>query len=214
MNQFNFEKQAPFMHKDEYNFIQSFLNKESAMLEWGSGGSTLYFSKFVDEYYSLEHNRQWYNKIRKMLEEEAISNVNYIFISSDPPNWDRPINWRSVLNYSTPTKYFKNYIDCIERFDRRFDYILIDGRCRSQCALKSLFYLKDDGVLFFHDFYPRKKYGYHNVLEFFDEIDGIKHTSQTVIALKKKEEYKNLIDSLSVDEITNKLNNLQSNIKY
>ena len=204
----------PFMHEDEYRFITSFLKKDSTMLEWGSGGSTLYFSKLVKRYYSIEHYEEWFNRVKTSLELNNIKNVEQIFVSSCPKNWDRPKNWRTIKNFASPTDYFTDYINHVDQIDEKFDFILVDGRCRTQCAIKSLFHLKQDGVLFFHDFYPRHEYGYHNVLTFYDEIGGIKHTNQTVIALKKKERFSNMKKVLELEQIKKILNKLQNKIEY
>ena len=45
----------PWMHDSEINLIIAFLNKEQSMLEWGCGGSTMLFSKYVKKYYSKIH---------------------------------------------------------------------------------------------------------------------------------------------------------------
>ncbi len=204
----------PFMHKDEYEFITSHLKDDATMLEWGSGGSTLYFPKFVKKYYSIEHYEEWYNKVSNSLKKSDISNVEQIFVPSSPENWDRPKNWRAIKNFSTPTDFFTDYINHVDKINKKFDYILVDGRCRTQCALKALYYLKEDGILFFHDFYPRHQYGYHNVLNFYDEIGGIKHTNQTVVALKKKKRFANTKKVLDTFEIKKILNKVQKNIEY
>ncbi|CAF4208411.1 unnamed protein product, partial [Adineta steineri] len=47
-----------FMSAEERNIIRLYLNKSHTMLEYGSGYSTLYFSQFVNAYYSIEHNEQ------------------------------------------------------------------------------------------------------------------------------------------------------------
>ena len=44
------------MSPKEIAFIEKYLTKDKVMLEWGAGGSTLYFSQLVKEYYSIEHN--------------------------------------------------------------------------------------------------------------------------------------------------------------
>ena len=43
-----------------------FLHPDYSMLEWGSGGSTIEFSQqYVKEYYSIEHNKEWHDKVLK-----------------------------------------------------------------------------------------------------------------------------------------------------
>ena len=47
----------PWMSKQEIDLILSFLNKEDIMLEYGCGGSTMFFPNYVKEYYSIESER-------------------------------------------------------------------------------------------------------------------------------------------------------------
>jgi hypothetical protein len=174
---------VPFMHEKEYKFIESHLNNQMTMLEWGSGGSTLYFSKLVKNYHSIEHDQEWYDKIEPQIDD----NVIYHHIPSSVP-WERPSDWReNPEHHNTPVKYFEEYINFVDELDIKFDCVLVDGRCRVHCAIKALSYLKDDGVLFFHDFYPRRKYGYYDVLYYYDPIGGVEDTTQTVIGLRKKD---------------------------
>ena len=50
---------TPLMCKEDINFIESFLSPTDIMLEWGSGGSTMYFAPKVSKYYSIEHDVTW-----------------------------------------------------------------------------------------------------------------------------------------------------------
>ncbi len=59
------ENEYPWMNQKEVELIEKYLNKDTIMLEWGSGGSTLYFSKKVKTLYSIEHDKTYYNKIKK-----------------------------------------------------------------------------------------------------------------------------------------------------
>ena len=44
------------MESSETDVIKSFLDKDKIMFEYGSGGSTLYFSNYVKHLYSAEHS--------------------------------------------------------------------------------------------------------------------------------------------------------------
>ena len=55
--------------------IYGYLNKTDTVLEYGSGGSTTHFSKYVKHYYSIEHNKEWYEKVKN--ESNDISNLSY-----------------------------------------------------------------------------------------------------------------------------------------
>ena len=189
------------MHPLEVEFIKSFLKPDHTMLEWGSGGSTLFFSKLVKEYHSIEHDKTWHGDIQKNIEKESLDNVSYHFV---PPSeaWERPKGWRDIPNYRTPVSIFKDYIEVVDKIDKEFDVVLVDGRCRSHCAAKALPYLKDDGILLFHDFYPRKKFGYHDVLCFYENTNGLQDTPQTIASFSKKFQYMGDDTIRTIEEIT------------
>ena len=47
------------MSQQEMSMIESYLQPHMNFLEWGSGRSTLWYSKFVKKYYSIEHYEPW-----------------------------------------------------------------------------------------------------------------------------------------------------------
>ena len=48
-----------WMSPQEASLIESHLTPEDTMLEFGAGYSTMWFSQFVKEFYSIEHNETW-----------------------------------------------------------------------------------------------------------------------------------------------------------
>lgn len=71
-----------FMSKAQVNGIENYLTPEDIMLEYGSGGSTLQFSNWSKQYYSIEHEKEWYNKL--VPETSKRQNIHYYFVS---PNY-------------------------------------------------------------------------------------------------------------------------------
>ena len=53
-----------FTTKKEEEFFLNKLNKNHRVLEWGSGESTFQISKLVKEIVSIEHQKNWFNKIK------------------------------------------------------------------------------------------------------------------------------------------------------
>ena len=160
----------PFMHEKEIKLIEKYLSVEKKVFEWGSGGSTLYFPKFVSNYRSIEHDKVWFDRVSAKIN----SNVDYHYVPNDEKK-------------SNPTKkeQFLTYINFIDNFsDKFYDIFLIDGRARQWCAEKALNYCHKDTIVFIHDFWKRKRY--HVALNWFDVVDSIKDTQQTIVALKKK----------------------------
>ncbi len=103
-------------------FIESRLRKEFSVLEFGSGNSTLWYSKKVTKIKCVEHDKAWYEKVRK----ELSGNIEIVY---------------KELEY--------NGEYCREAKEDKYDIIIIDGRDRINCLLNSLKALKEGGVFVF-----------------------------------------------------------------
>jgi tRNA A58 N-methylase Trm61 len=101
-------------------FIEDRLTKSMNILEFGSGNSTHYFSKRLKHVYSVEHHLEWYEKVKKELND----NCTLEFIELD-----------------------NGYELAADRWSEDFDIILVDGRKRVECVKNSLSKLKENGVL-------------------------------------------------------------------
>jgi protein O-GlcNAc transferase len=168
---------GPWMHDSEILLILKHLYYTDTMLEWGSGGSTLYFPHFVQNYHSIEHDREWHNAITKQLESYQYK-VDYHYVDRDLPH-TRPATYEQ----------YKSYIEHIHKIGvKTFDKVLVDGRARGWCAEIALQYLHKDSIVFIHDFWNRTPY--HVVFKWYDELDSIKTPGlQTIVALKPKPEF-------------------------
>tara|TARA_Y100001972_G_scaffold111360_1_gene144009 strand:- start:2605 stop:3108 length:504 start_codon:yes stop_codon:yes gene_type:complete len=164
----------PWMHPSEIELIKSYLNPTDIMLEWGSGGSTMLFPQYVSKYYSIEHKKEWFDKIKHQLKDSKV-NLNYV-----PPEVDNPV---------MPSKkedYF-SYISYPSILNKKYDKILIDGRARQFCAEYCISFLKDEGLVFFHDFWMKGRERYKNItFKYYNEVASITTTHQTLIVLKPK----------------------------
>ena len=69
-----------------------------------------------------------------------------------------------------------------------YDVVLIDGRARTDCAFKILHYIKYESIVFIHDYWKRSRY--QVITEYYDVIDSVQDTLQTIVALKKKSVWK------------------------
>ena len=157
----------------ERNLISKYLSYDKSMLEWGAGGSTLFFSKYVKEYTSIEHDEGWYKKIKR----EIGNSIDYKWFTLHHVLNNKP---RTI---PTQVEQFLDYINYVDVLNKKYDIVLIDGRARPYCAQKVIPYLKENAVVFIHDFWERPEY--HWVLEYYDEIESIKK-GQTIVALRKK----------------------------
>jgi len=117
---------VPWITDGAVRAIESFLIQERGgeadALECGSGASTVWTATRVKHLVSLEHDKQWASVVRRKLSEQKIS-VDYRLIK-------RP--------------YFYE----IETFGLgAFDYVLVDGRDRVECARRARRTVKPGGVL-------------------------------------------------------------------
>lgn len=155
---------TPLMTLKEISCVVSYLDKNSIMLEWGAGGSTVYFPKFVKKYYSIEHDKDFFLQVKDRIEKFKRYDNVYMNLAKV----------KKVDKYPyCDDIFYKNYINYIEKFgEKRFDAILIDGRSRKACALAALKYMDEKSVLFIHDYYHNLDTLY-GLEEYFDIIKSI-----------------------------------------
>lgn len=101
-------------------FIEERLSKNLNIFEFGSGNSTYYFSKRLKHVYSVEHQIEWFKKVKG----ELGGNCTLDFIELD-----------------------KGYEFAAQKRSEDFDIILVDGRKRVKCVQNSFTKLNDKGVL-------------------------------------------------------------------
>lgn len=149
----------PWMSQKQIDLIQYYLNPTDTMLEYGAGGSTLYFSKYVNKYVSIEHDLNWVNKIKI---QDLKENIELYHCGTDNPItlpiWQgNPVDFHSYISF----------IDTLPH--KQYDKVLIDGRVRLECGIKVLDYLHKDSIVFVHDFFERERY--HKLHEYYSIVD-------------------------------------------
>jgi hypothetical protein len=128
--------------------ISKYLKKEMRVFEYGSGGSTLYFSRRVKEVISFEHDKEWYSKLKDTLNRKCIKNVDIKLIEPE-------INGIGDQVYTSENELYKGYsfmkyVQEIEIYpDNHFDLILIDGRARNACFIHAKKKIKNEGIIVF-----------------------------------------------------------------
>lgn len=108
------------------DFITPRLNKSMVIFEFGSGNSTLFYSKRVKRVVAVEHNLEWYEKLKSSLPK----NVEIIYKELSSQN---------------------NYASSILEINAKFDIVIIDGEERNECMKISVEALKENGVVVLDD---------------------------------------------------------------
>lgn len=137
-------------------FVDSVLRPHFTVFEYGSGGSTLLYSKRVSKLVSVEHDAQWFAYVRDALVKDSITNCEYLFIPPEPGNESqtRPDDPRS---YSSSSRHyqgfdFSRYASSIDRFpDEFFDLVVVDGRARPSCVRHACSKVRLGGYLLLDD---------------------------------------------------------------
>lgn len=172
----------PWMSGKEIALIKSFLNKEDIMLEYGCGGSTMFFPQYVKEYHSIESDESWANSVKKNMPKNVTMHCVPV-IRPDDPNQKHAVKWDQL--YTTKMYHaYKNYIETGSKIGKTFSKILIDGRARPQCARYMYDFIDQDCIIFLHDWHPCRTH-YRSVLEKYKIIKEI-NSGQCLVALSKK----------------------------
>jgi hypothetical protein len=176
------EKHKPYMNSDEISDLVTYIDRDCEILEIGGGNITLFFSKIVKRLVTIEHNKEWSDKISNDM--KSISKCDWSIHVVEPS-----FPQSHPFQPSEPGQ-FDNYINFISNLEKnQFDIILIDGRDRVRSTIVSIPLLKKGGILLIHDFWNRPKY--HSVLQL-SELELIKDTNSyinsenTLVALRKK----------------------------
>lgn len=128
-------KDTPNMSEEVLNFLKSVIKKSDRILEFGSGGSTIWFARHAKSVLSFESQSNWYRAVVKRLGELNLQNVE--------------------LRYE-PDYVFKGCPD----LEKTFDFILVDTQAwlgikriesRLICAKTSHKYLKKGGWFLLDD---------------------------------------------------------------
>jgi len=132
--------------------ICSSLRKNSSVLEWGCGGSTSFFSRYVANWVCVEHVPKWGKTVQQQLNNQTNrSRVTVNVVEPNNPNFDN--SYPAILFNDGTYQEFRDYIEFPKSLKTRFDVIIDDGRARVPVALSVLRnnLLKKNGVLIIHD---------------------------------------------------------------
>lgn len=128
-----------FMPKDEENFFLSHLKSDHKVLEYGSGESTKQIAEKVDSVLSIEHQKNWYEKVKN----EIPNNAEIVLVEPNYPHIDG--------SGDGSFQQFKDYIE-YPIGKNIFDIILIDGRARPWCASICKRISHEKTIVFIDDF--------------------------------------------------------------
>jgi hypothetical protein len=135
------------------DFLDSYLSSSMRVFEYGSGGSSIFFSQRVAFGISIEHNSEWCHLVQNRLAQLGISNwrVKNVGPDSDPPREDG--NLLNPASYATSESgyrhlSFRSYAAAVdEEPDDSLDVVMLDGRARPSCFMHCRAKVRAGGLL-------------------------------------------------------------------
>lgn len=113
----------PWITYPAIDFLESIIDSDWSVFEWGSGNSTLWWSKRVKQVQAIESDLNWFQEVQTVLPDNA-----------------------QISHYTSEEEYSKS----IHKFDDNFfDVIVIEGDFRNKCAQECINKLKQDGIIVF-----------------------------------------------------------------
>lgn len=170
----------PHFGKVDIKMYYYYLDKSNIYFEFGSGGSTYKSCSKpnIKKIYSVESDLKWYNNVKQNVKSDKL-NFILVDLKCQSNNWGRP---GSNCTDEDKIRYSNAMLNLTEEERNTIDLVLIDGRFRVACCLKTFLLINNNCNVIFDDFLNRKEY--HIVLNYFNIIG---YTSdKRMVVLKKK----------------------------
>ena len=169
------------MKSDEIKLFLKYLKITNNIVEFGSGGSTLFIlNNNINKLTSVETDKNWYNKllsnsiIRKAIEDKKL---NLIYHDISCAKWWQYTKWGKITKIMKDVNVlekWKKYSDIIYSIDNNTNLVLIDGRFRVPVLLKLYNKISNNTFVLFHDYPSRKQYyiieNFYNLVEYKNKL--------------------------------------------
>ncbi len=116
----------PWVTYSFIDFIKERLKKEHSVFEFGSGNSTYFYAKYAGTVVSVEHDKEWFDKIQGTKPE----NAELMFCELVPDG---------------------DYCRLPQKLEKTFDIIVVDGRDRVNCCRQAVKAVSETGVIVLDD---------------------------------------------------------------
>jgi hypothetical protein len=116
------------------------------VLEWGSGNSTVYFSAKLSSlatWDAIEHDASWLSFVNNSPRLQEGARVRLHAVAADAPLSDP--------HDDGDLRSFGRYVRYPASLGSRYDFILVDGRARTECLREGWSLLRPGGILALHD---------------------------------------------------------------
>lgn len=120
--------------------IARLITRDSILLEYGIGMSTLWLAERGGTVYGIEDAPEWYAEVAKRAQARGLTNLTLSLRDSN-----------RFPNRGASSDAFNEEFSRMDAFPGSFDFVIIDGAARWRCVEQSLPRLKPGGHLYFDD---------------------------------------------------------------
>lgn len=131
---------APWLTPRAVAYLEQALQSDFTGLEYGSGRSTAWFARHVHQLTSVEHNDDWYTRVRDELGSSGLVNVTYHHYAK--PEHTMPFEEKLRTDYVRADEGLQ---------PGTLNFVLVDGIERPACAIRAIPLLKNGGLLIIDD---------------------------------------------------------------
>ena len=147
------------------------------VFEWGSGASTIYYSKFLKslgrefEWHAIDNSKKWHQMVQKRVLHARLSGCVDVRCLEFPAFWelsgyspDSPVPTHSYTCSGNVLKY----VNSPRELGKRFEMVIVDGRYRRRCLLVAAEVLAPRRVVILHD---AQRTHYHSSLASYPHVE-------------------------------------------
>ena len=177
---------VPWWTYDSITFLKAFLNNKKKLdaFEYGPGASSFWLKQFCKSITFVEHDEDFYKFFKGLIKNEKKISGRLILPSQN-------YNGKYLSKKEGFNGYgFESYVKSIADVGKKFDIIVIDGRCRVLAFEYSKKYLKTGGIIIFDN---SNRHRYRSIFEkekkykrFFGIVPKLLIKDETKIFLKNK----------------------------
>lgn len=171
---------TPWYTYPAISFLKDILDSQWKVFEYGSGYSTLFFKNKVNQLVTIEHDKEWADKL---LQENTGLDIqligpNHIIHHEGQHVYDdfvqnfaqiRSENYDHDLRHGLSNNEFGGYASVIYQARENFyDLVVIDGMARALCAVMAVESnrIKDDGIIILDN---SDRWQYNNIQKYFHQ---------------------------------------------
>jgi len=142
----------PWLVKESIKFIEEHINKDSIVLEFGAGASTVWFAERAKKVYSFETNKVWWKVIKEELLKKGLSDNVALYYGNVEDYLDNRLCGEgfssmlcgdeidlALIDYQSPSR-FKALKKAVE-YMKTGGYLVLDNSNRVKKYAKSLWFM-------------------------------------------------------------------------